>query len=305
MKGGMRPHGFTIIEIMIFLAVSGFIFLSVITLMSGKQDRTEFQTSVSQLDSQLQTLMSSISSGYYNYPIGGFGCQPSLTGPQFFGTTSGQGSHYGCALIGTVLQFDPSIPGITNQNQAYETYPVAGNQFVQPPSSEPVDAITLAEEQPKVLPSSAWSTVTMQYGLNLSSSTGMYYVDSQVNGGRQMPIGGFGLFIRPSSTAAVGTTGLPTSGSSSIELVPIPGSAPGQNEPAFTPLVNGLTDYTGSNKITTSAASGAYTVSNPDGGISICLNSGTDQESALFVIGGSNSPTRISLRHFSQKNCIA
>ena len=105
--------GYTIVETMVFLAVSGALFLSAMLLINGQQRKTEFSTSVRDFDSKLQSVMGNVASGYYNN-AGNISCTASATGPvPAVGGTS-QGQSAGCTFIGqfidlTTAPFDKFI----------------------------------------------------------------------------------------------------------------------------------------------------------------------------------------------------
>lgn len=66
MKSGDRHNGYTIVEVMIFLAVSAVLLASALLLISGQQQRAEFNTAAREFDSKLQSVIGNVASGYYN-----------------------------------------------------------------------------------------------------------------------------------------------------------------------------------------------------------------------------------------------
>jgi Tfp pilus assembly protein PilE len=303
MKGGKQLRGFTIIEVMIFLAVSGIIFFSAMTLMSGSQDKTEFSTAISQLTSQLQSIVGNVANGYYlsqqNFTCSANsgGGSPSLSFT-LASNTNGRGTNVGCTFIGEVIQFNP-LP--VSSNQEYIVYPVIGNQYYPPtnspgPNNADVDNLTQAApvsmydsatDNPSVaatINSEIDTTQVLPYGITIHPS-GMSYTDSSITSN----IGAIGLF----------TT---FNGSQSVQVIPIPGSQPGQYQSTMINEIDSLKN--GSGNVITGVSGSNNTVSDPDGGVQICFDSGTDNESGLITIGGINSPTAVTLQKFSQKGCI-
>ena len=57
--------GFTVIEVMIVLAVTGLLFISSVALISGKQNQTAFDQSIRQIQSQIQQIINEVSIGFY------------------------------------------------------------------------------------------------------------------------------------------------------------------------------------------------------------------------------------------------
>jgi type II secretory pathway pseudopilin PulG len=58
-------RGYTIFEVMIVLAVTGVIFLSAVTLFSGRQDKTQFSQSLFDLQSKIQSYANQVSTGSF------------------------------------------------------------------------------------------------------------------------------------------------------------------------------------------------------------------------------------------------
>lgn len=101
--------GFTIVETMIFLAISGGLLVSAMALVGSQQRRTEFQAAVRDFDSKLQTALNNVASGYYNSRgdtvctvVGGF------PDPHTGGAPDSQGTNAGCTFIGQVITFVPN-----------------------------------------------------------------------------------------------------------------------------------------------------------------------------------------------------
>jgi len=65
MKGGTRPLGYTIIEVMIVLAVSGLMFVIAANFISGKQQKTAFTQGTNEFAAQIQTVVSQVTDGQY------------------------------------------------------------------------------------------------------------------------------------------------------------------------------------------------------------------------------------------------
>ena len=327
MKGGKQPHGFTIIEIMIFLVVSGFIFASAMILMSGKQERTEFSTGIAQLTSELQTIVGNVASGYYSTQ-NNFSCIPNSDGqPTINPGNDLRGTSSGCIFIGEVIQFDPNVDVAaafsSSNNQAYMVYPIAGNQF-QPNPNNTLEVTDISQTKPTALyiasdlPS---DEETLPFGISISY---MDYVDNSLASSHKVCVTGtitiqsavcidavglFTTFNGKYNPAGSGSTKLLQNGSQSVGIFPIPPPISGgpQNETQLN-MFNQISDLTNDgvdNIITDGSESTVSTVSDPDGGVQICFNSGTDRESGLITLGGSNSPSLVTLKNFSQPGCVS
>ncbi|HSX23561.1 MAG TPA: hypothetical protein VLE74_00460, partial [Candidatus Saccharimonadales bacterium] len=67
MSGGTKPLGYTIVEVMIFLAVSGALLVSALLIFNGRQQRIEFGQSIRDIDSKIRDVLNDVSTGVYNY----------------------------------------------------------------------------------------------------------------------------------------------------------------------------------------------------------------------------------------------
>lgn len=118
--------GYTIIEVMIFLAISLVIAASSWSLISGKQAETEFNQKMRDTQSKIQDWINDVSTGF----TGGDPSQQSCTisaihRPQL--QTGGPSSTPNCIFLGKAIQFtDPSYSGTPNQDEELYTYSIFG-----------------------------------------------------------------------------------------------------------------------------------------------------------------------------------
>lgn len=324
MQGDREPRGFTIIEIMIFLAISGALLIIALNSISGKQDSTEFTTSLNSFVSNLRSSISYISDGYYQSPAGitcsanpgreNDGAWPRTGAyPNITGTTGGsQGTQLGCTYIGEVLEFGIQNSGV----EEYKTYPVVGLQYDQGGASLPLtNATNLTQAVPTLVTSSA-DTSVLGYGISVKS---ICYSDtnytpgfasssqcSYLGGTNVLQVGAIGFFTTFNGyNTAVGGNGLLNEGSQSIDLIPIPGSTEGMLPSNLANAVNPLCNTAATSPTNTScainnvsdgyiASAGNLGIINPDLGITLCIDSGSTNQSALVTIGGSSGPTLVA-----------
>lgn len=123
MKGGKAPLGYTIVEVMIVLAVSGVMFLIAATFINGKQARSTFSAGVNEMASQLQGTLEQVADGKYSdIPLG---CDVTNSGKNsvhFNGSNPGQGANPKCVFVGKIVHFYNT--GTTNPEN-YEVLPLA------------------------------------------------------------------------------------------------------------------------------------------------------------------------------------
>jgi prepilin-type N-terminal cleavage/methylation domain-containing protein len=143
MNGGKnrQPLGYTIVEVMIVLAVSGVIFLIAINFINGKEGRTAFTAGTNQLASTIQNTIEQVTDGQYSDVP--FTCQHvDGSPPQITGSAAPHGTNSDCLFIGQLLYFQQGT------STEYDTFPLAGyrlNDSGQPAiSSDPTHPFTEA-----------------------------------------------------------------------------------------------------------------------------------------------------------------
>lgn len=120
MKRGM-PQGYTIVEVMIFLAVTGLLFAMIAITFAGQRGRTQFSTAARDVESQMRDLANDVSTGFYPSSED-FTCQEGIGGePMITGDASQQGTNEDCIFLGRVIQF--MAEGDSNR---YDVYSVVG-----------------------------------------------------------------------------------------------------------------------------------------------------------------------------------
>jgi prepilin-type N-terminal cleavage/methylation domain-containing protein len=112
--------GFTIVESMIVLAVTGIMFVAVSAGWSGRQRSSAYQTAVRDTSSMIQQSISDVTNGYFPSTTN-FSCTSS-GGPLSFGTSGRQGGNDKCIFLGKSIEFSSEGGGPV---QMYK-YTVAG-----------------------------------------------------------------------------------------------------------------------------------------------------------------------------------
>lgn len=125
MKGGKLPLGYTIIEVMIVLAVSAVMFLIAANFISGKQSSTAFTEGTNEFDTEMQSVINQVTDGQYSDVQ--FTCTSGAGGALTFSLSaspsSTQGTNPPCVYLGKFLYF---IQGANPTD--YETFSLAGNR---------------------------------------------------------------------------------------------------------------------------------------------------------------------------------
>jgi type II secretory pathway pseudopilin PulG len=168
MKVGRQPQGYTIVEVMVFLAVSGLMFVLAASFINGKQAQAEFVQSMNDANQQIQTIINQVSNG--DYPSeDNFKCSADPSGgvPIIDTSVSNyQGTNQGCIFMGKVIQF-----GNTSSGAGYQVLTVAGRQYA-PDGTRQTLVTKFSEAQPiAVTNPSLTQQKTLTWGSTFTSVT--------------------------------------------------------------------------------------------------------------------------------------
>lgn len=263
-------------ETIIVLAVTSGLFVSAMIMMSGQQAKTEFRQAVGETQSLLDDTANDVATGYYSVDST-MKCYKFLTDVGFTaGTGQEKGTSSVCTFLGRVVQFAATTPDKTS------TYSVAGLRELKPG----VLATTLTEAKARVSPEQTMITTSVLPG-GLTVQNAFYQATV---GGAKVPISGV-AFV---STLGSSTGSSLKPGVSSVDIIPLPGAlnvAQGAfGAAATTTLQDGLV------------------VKNPQGGISVCLDSGGTNQHVILRIGVNGSmASELSIRNgksASDSECV-
>jgi hypothetical protein len=150
---------------MIVMAITGALFVSAVYMLSGKQQRTQFQQGINDLNSQIQTTINEVQSGFFPPLPANYQCttQQDIDGPPFIITpitdtnNSGTGANRNCLFLGKVMQFGEPSQG----NTSVLTYTVIGRRF-RVPYNGGAPAVDMTQAHPTAVLS---PDLTTQYSL--------------------------------------------------------------------------------------------------------------------------------------------
>lgn len=272
MIGGNKPHGYTIVEVLIFLAISSLMFLMAATFISGKQAAVEFKQGANDINTQIRSVVNDVSNGQYP-PTVSFSCSAPLGSPPVITTftTAAQGSNGGCIFLGKVMQFN-----VANDPTAYNVFTVAARQkgptgasITSFADAKPVavDFGSVNLTEPHRLQNGLVVTKVSQCKLNCIGSNGT-------------PIGSFGFF------GSLGNYGLsqsssPESGAQTVVTASVPGSNFGDSEAVAAANINAQAKNIGPTNI---VGNGTY--------ILLCFKNGNQKGSvSIGGLGGQQFAT--------------
>lgn len=257
MKRGRKTQGFTIVETLIFLAVSGALLLSAIVFISSTQNKTQFNQAANDALQQINGVINNVADGYYagddNVTCTVSGSAITSVGT---GATNARGTNDKCVFLGRIIEF-----GTGANDDKFTVHDVAGLRTVTSGGVE-TEVASMANASPTVVGGTE-QVVTYRNGLR------------------------FGKLTRGSVTGfdAVGFFG-------TLGKVVSSGINAGQLETA-----SQQNDFVGFryNQITSGALTSAYQ-SNKDAsqdGMTLCLTDG--QRQAEITIGGQRRSANTSM----------
>lgn len=118
-------QAYTIVEVMIFLAVSSVLFFVVARSIAGQTTRAQFTESVRNFESRLQDLANDVSTGFYPGE-NNFTCKTNISGNiTITPVSSPRGTNGDCIFVGQVINFDrDDVP-----SDSFMTITLAGRRY--------------------------------------------------------------------------------------------------------------------------------------------------------------------------------
>lgn len=266
-----NTQGFTVVETIIFLGVTGVLFGSVILVVSGQQAKTDFSLAVTEIRANLQDVANDVNSGFYNY-AGDIKCVASGSSPSLSFGSGIQGTNQDCIFIGRAMQFD-GIPA-TSAGDQFWVYNIVGNRL----TSTKTEVTTYAEAKPTAIAPGAVSNPSLSYQAVQKNvlRAGLKPVKIQsIKSSGVTNISGFAFMSTLGSYNAAGNL---SPGASHIDIIPI---SNGTVDPsAFADDISNLASVTN-----------LATIANPDGGFRMCFDSAAGNQHAIITFGTEGSLT--------------
>lgn len=283
--------GFTLVESMIVLGVTGVLFVSMAGLVSGQQAKSRFKSAMTDITTQIQSQINEVSSGYYPNS-GGFGCymsSGSLVATTQPSQIKAQGENSDCTFLGRAMLF-----GVPNTDpQEYMVQTLLGLRRT-PAGTEPT---TLTEANLSVLDRgsgypSTWPSMGDTKMLKFGTEVVWMKSEDGGVGATDEAIIGFAIVSAPDGQITFDQTSSIESGTVMPVIIPIP-----KLSAVATP---GVDRMSGVDMATTALRGGA---SASDGPIQLCFRSGTTNQSGKVTIGSNDSSTSIELVIYNTQDC--
>lgn len=270
-----REGGFTIIEVMIVLVVSGALFVSAAVLISGRQNQTAFDQAIRQVQSQVQQALNEVAVGYYPNSSN-FECEAVGGFPELTPGSSAQGTNSNCIFLGKALQFQVG----TAKPEQFTTFTITALQQI---CSSSVESTCINQANPAVVAPSTlhnganYPNNSVTQGLQSGLTTARMWYN---NGGADVPISAI-AFTNSLTRSSAGSV---VTGSGQVNVIPVDGTTLGASNLAVAQAMNG----DGGDALATSPI-------NPSGGVFICFASGGTNQFGIIRIGGDNRSLAVNL----------
>jgi type II secretory pathway pseudopilin PulG len=292
MKGGTAA-GYTIVEVLIVLAVSMMLLVSAGFFISRRQAKTEFAQAIRSLQGEIQQTMNEVASGYYPN-LSGINCFVTPPNTIMLNSNPGndtQGSNKDCIFLGRVLQFNTDSPN----RDTYNVFTVVGlNNQTSYGGANP-RVIARGTTEPASIPDE-YETRKLRGNLQVAW---IRYWSSISGSGVWYDIPAIG-FISNLNQSGVGD------GTQTVNAMRI--GCPIAGAPIYVggPLcVTGPADVTV--PMTTPEAVDYINKNLPivgTNGIYICVNSGTTRQSGRILVGENMRYNSVELKIYSNPGCV-
>ncbi len=268
LKSGRVGNGYTIVETLIFLALTSFLLLVAVRSMTDWRQRTEFNQAVFDFESRMRDVINDVPVGYF--PENGLECYDNGGSLAIRPTTvtTGVGSTNDCIYLGKVLHFNPDS-GID-----MHVYTVAGDRSVTELASP---SLELAEPIAVVDGAGTYEEVSFVNGLEVTE----VFKGSEsapLNGSKTLSL--VGVFTDLSGTSL-------SSGNSSVQAVRVGGVQPSHSAAGF-----GVAQAETRIANIPSPSPNVGFVTYPEG-IEICLKASNDKRASVNI--GASAPSSVEL----------
>lgn len=214
MKRKLVSSGYTIVEVMIVLAVSGLLLITVMASISGEQAKTEFTAAMRDFESRIQDVLNDTATGTFVPAASGCTVTPGASGgPVVGGAAADQGTNQDCVFVGKAIQFRPT--GAGNEGK-FDIYTIVGRREIGTGAAAR-EVKDIQQASPRIL----YSGDAQKEGTTLNS--GLQFKKVLVGGSET-----YGIAL-VSSFGQTSTIGGIVSGSSGTTLLQMPGLAAGAN----------------------------------------------------------------------------
>lgn len=279
-----RPSGFTIVEVLIVLAVTGMLFVSIMLLLGGRQNKTEFSVGSREIGSQIQQLINEAQTGYSG--ASNLRCDASSGSGtlRLTNSTNQEGTNADCIFIGKTLIF---------RGDTVYTFPMAGarksssGKEVSTPLEARATAIAPDQTTNAGFTASAMQTTKLPVGFSFYSAA--YTKDG--NGMPSTSVDSFGTAYLSSLSDFSGDGKDVVVGSQTLRMYSFVGDLRGLSSPASM-----------ASEINAELSRPAGTAYIKKSAVSYCFTSSSTDQSVLVTVG-SQGGVGVTTEVYGSNNC--
>jgi type II secretory pathway pseudopilin PulG len=312
---GARPNGYTVLELMIVIAVSASMFVAVAIAFGGRQQEIQFTQAVRDLDARIADAINDVSTGYFNNS-GTLECSvvatDSTARPTLDGTPSAsedaQGFSDNCVFIGKAIQFAPLSSDLApvQQPDVINVYNIVGRRKNNGATTNSIQQARPVAVAPSTIPDAVLeshiSKIRLQYGLKITD-----VVDSV------SPIptayGAIGFFTTFSQSFNTPTgDDITLSNNQNIRYGAIPSTSLNQSPIDAVSSINKITDQfpATSPDLYIDTTSNVVVAGVRPRAITICVRSVDNKRRAAIVIGANGTTsTQIQFDNYDGAKCVS
>lgn len=274
-KGG---KGYTILEVLIFIAVSSLMFVTAIVAIGGRQQQVQFSQGAREFDAKIQDIINDVTTGYF--PTNETISCSIINGEVQVQSSSDQklGTNDDCIYIGKAVQFQPN-----GESSKIIIYSLAGKRFVDATSLTP--SLSIADASPKA--------VALPLDSNFRGSEENYLIPNGLMVKKvfqefsSSDIRSYGVIAIMSNFG-----GSRVSEGQTVQVGGIFGTSMGSDESTAVDTINKLSDNPDLD------GQSGYMDKNPAGGLIICFESPEGRKASIKMgLNGSNS-TELKLDNY-------
>lgn len=238
--------GYTIVEVMIFLIITGVLLGSAVLVFNGRQQSTRFRQAAQEINADVTTAMNEVQSGYYpnsgNFVCSGSGGILSVSRAT---NQDNQGQNEGCIFLGKAFRFGPS--------ESFSIYTILGLQRTGGVAG--TEVTTLAQAKPQALARFSTDPANTPDNTVSNSLPGTVTVTKVIDQNGNS-IGGFAIIMSLGAYAS----GEVVTASQSSNLFTLPGTAVAPadttSDTQFKNAIQGLTEADKTDKVTVCLSDG-------------------------------------------------
>lgn len=180
---GQKTCGFTMVEVLIVLAVTSALLVVAMVMINGRLARTEFAVGSRQIRQEIDKVVSSTSSGY-TMNKGNISCTSNGTVPSLSSAAKEVGSNEGCIFIGKIM-----VLNAATHKESMRVVPLVGNRMFSSGGKLRESADVLEAAPTPLAPSTVDSTLPDQ-SESIQLPRGFTFVMARVdNAAQYMQIG--------------------------------------------------------------------------------------------------------------------